>query len=79
SVNLDLSEIDDLEEEKRRLANTGKLTELSSEALALLYENDDSTLSTLDRAMRRIDELATFDRQFAGYKEGLDAARAVLE
>ncbi|MCV4697524.1 hypothetical protein OFB92_30930, partial [Escherichia coli] len=27
SVNLDLSEIDDLEEEKRRLANTGKLTE----------------------------------------------------
>jgi len=79
SVNLDLSEIDDLEEEKRRLANTGKLTELSSEALSLLYENDDSTLSTLDRAMRRIDELATFDRQFAGYKEGLDAARAVLE
>lgn len=79
SVNLDPSEAENLEEEKRRLVNTGRLTELSSEALALLYESDDSTLSTLDRARRRVDDLAAFDRRFAAYGDGLDAARAVIE
>lgn len=79
SVNPDPEEVQRLEEEKRRLANIGKLTELSGEALSLLYENDESTLSTFDRACKRIEELAEFDPQFAAYREGLESARAVLE
>jgi len=79
SVNPDADEVVRLEEEKRRLANIGKLTQLSREALSLLYENDESTLSTLDRARRRIEELGAFDRKFAAFREGLETARAVLE
>lgn len=79
SVNPDPEEVVRLEEEKRRLANIGKLTELSGEALSLLYENDESTLSTFDRACKRIEELAEFDPRFAAYREGLESARAVLE
>jgi DNA repair protein RecN (Recombination protein N) len=68
-----------LEEEKRRLNNVEKLTALSGEALALLYDNDDSTAATLGQAERRITELAQFDARFAEYSEPLAAARAVIE
>jgi DNA repair protein RecN (Recombination protein N) len=69
----------ELEEEKRRLNNTEKLSSLSSEALDLLYESDAATVTTLEKALRNVEELAEFDSRFAGYKEGLDAAQAVLQ
>ncbi len=69
----------DLEDEKRRLNNTEKLSALSSEALDLLYESDTATVTTLEKAMRNVEELAEFDTRFAGYKEGLDTAQAVLQ
>jgi len=69
----------DLEEEKRRLNNVEKLSTLSDEAYTLLYEQDDSTIATFDKATRKISELAEYDSRFADYREQLDAARAVLE
>ena len=69
----------ELEEEKRRLNNVEKLTTLSGEALALLYDNDDSTAATIGQAERRISELAHFDTRFSEYAEPLAAARAVIE
>ena len=69
----------ELAEEKRRLNNVEKLSGLSDDAYKLLYEQDDSTIATLDRASRKVQELADFDSRFAGYREQLDTARAVLE
>ncbi len=68
-----------LEEEKRRLNNTEKLSALSSEVHSLLYDDEHSTLATLDRSARMIAELAEYDARFRGFDEGLNAARAVID
>jgi len=72
-------EDESLEEEKRRLNNVGKLSEISEEAYGLLYGNDDSILGALERVRERIKELSTFESGFAEYDEGLETAYAVLE
>ena len=72
-------EDESLEEEKRRLNNVQKLTSLSEDAYRLLYENDDSTVSTLERAVRKVAELSEFDSSFHEYDEGLKSAQAVIE
>jgi DNA repair protein RecN (Recombination protein N) len=69
----------ELEEEKRRVGNAEKLSTLSDEAYALLYENDESTVSTLERAARKITELAEYDASFREFDEGLSSAQAVVE
>ena len=69
----------ELEEEKRRVGNVEKLTALSDDAFALLYDNAESTAATLEKAQRKITELADFDSRFAGYAEGIASARAVIE
>jgi len=68
----------ELEEEKRRLNNVEKLSSLSGDAVDLLYDADAATLTTLEKAVRKIDELAEYDSRFADYKDGLNAAQAVL-
>jgi len=68
----------ELEDEKRRLNNVEKLSSLSEESYALLYEAEQSTSTTLERATRKIEELAEFDNQFSGYIEGLRSAEAVV-
>jgi DNA repair protein RecN (Recombination protein N) len=68
----------ELEEEKRKLNNIEKLSSLSEESYALLYESEDSTVSTLERAIKRIEELAGFDSRFSGYIESLRTAEAVI-
>jgi DNA repair protein RecN (Recombination protein N) len=78
-VNPQPEEEEALEEEKRRLNNIERLTTLSDEAYSLLYENEEATLTTLERAIRRINELSEFETSFAGYGEGLASAQAVLE
>ncbi len=72
-------EDDALEEEKRRLSNVEKLSGLSEDAYLLLYDSEDATLATLDKAARRVEELAQFDSRFADYIESLATARAVVE
>ena len=69
----------ELEEEKRKLNNVEKLSALSDDTYTLLYEQDDATLATLERAARKVDELSEFETKFAEYREPLQTARAVLE
>lgn len=78
-INLKADEEETLEEEKRRLNNVEKLSTLSDESYSLLYENEEATLTTLERAIRRINELAEYENSFKDYGEGLISAQAVLE
>jgi DNA repair protein RecN (Recombination protein N) len=78
-ANLRPGENTELEDEKRRLNNVEKLSTLSDDAYTLLYEQDESTIATFDKAARKIAELAEYDARFAEYRESLDGARAVLE
>jgi DNA repair protein RecN (Recombination protein N) len=79
AADLQPDEDTDLAEEKRRLSNVEKLTALSSDAFALLYDNAESTAATLEKAQRKVDELADFESQFRDYAEGVKSARAVIE
>lgn len=69
----------ELDAEKRRLNNVEKLSALSSEAHSLLYDDERSTLATLDRAAKLIAELAEYDEHFRGFDEQLNSARAVID
>ena len=66
----------ELEEEKRRLNNVEKLSSLSEESYSLLYEAEESTISTLERAVKRIEELAQYDSRFDEYIESLRDRRS---
>ncbi len=59
-VNLQTGEDEALNEEKRRLNNVEKLSALSDEAYLLLYDNEEATVSTLEKAARKIIELAEY-------------------
>jgi len=78
-VNLQAGEDETLEEEKRRLNNVEKLSALSEDAYALLYENEDATVTTLEKAARKINELTEYESSFGEYMDGLRTAQAVLE
>ncbi|MBX3298067.1 MAG: DNA repair protein RecN [Acidobacteria bacterium] len=79
SLAIEPGEDETLEDEKRRLYNVEKLSALSGEAFSLLYDDENSTLATLDRAARAIAELAEYDARFRGFDDQLAAARAVVE
>lgn len=68
-----------LEEEKRRLNNVERLTTLSDEAFALLYDNAESTAATLEKAQRKVVELGEFEAGFSEYADGIVSARAVID
>lgn len=76
---LEAGEDGDLEEEKKRLNNVEKLSKLSDESYALLYENEEAIVGNLEKVIRRINELSEYDSNFTEYIEGLDTAQAVLE
>jgi len=78
-AHLKMGEDSELEVEKRRLNSVEKLTSLSDDAYTLLYEQDESTLATLEKAVRKVEELAEYDQRFAEYGESLATSRAVLE
>jgi DNA repair protein RecN (Recombination protein N) len=78
-ANLQHDEETKLDEEKKRLNNAEKLSALTDDSYALLYDNSDSTISTLEKAARRIVELSEFEAKFSEHIEGLNTARALLE
>ena len=78
-ASLQMGEDEALEEEKRRLNNVEKLSTLSEDSYALLYENEEAVVTTLERITRRIKELAEYESNFKDYTEGLQNAQAVLE
>jgi DNA repair protein RecN (Recombination protein N) len=78
-ANLKLGESEELEDEKHRLNNVEKLSALSSEAFGFLYENDESTSATFEKAARNIKELSEYDSRFRDHSEAIENARALIE
>ncbi|HEX8687274.1 MAG TPA: AAA family ATPase, partial [Pyrinomonadaceae bacterium] len=72
-------EDEQLEAERRRLANLERLTELCTDAYNLTYEESDSTVARLSRLERQVEELSQYEQSYRNYSEGLSTARAVLE
>jgi DNA repair protein RecN (Recombination protein N) len=78
-ANLQAGEDEELETERRRLMNVEKLSALSDEAYALLYESSESAISNLALVAKNVDELTNYDAQFGEYNEQLTSAQAILE
>jgi DNA repair protein RecN (Recombination protein N) len=76
---LALNEDERLEEERRRLQNVEKLTQLSVESYGLIYEDHDAALARVRQAAKQIEELGEYEARFRDYLEGLESARAILE
>ncbi|HEX6045336.1 MAG TPA: DNA repair protein RecN [Pyrinomonadaceae bacterium] len=76
---LTIGEDERLEEERRRLSNVEKLTELSQASYARIYEDDDAALARVRQTVKDVGELAEYESSFREYLEGLENARAVME
>jgi len=72
-------EDESLEEEKHRLNNVGRLSELTDEIYSLLYESEGSIVGGIEKVRDRVQRLSEFDSAFAEYEDGIETARAVLE
>ena len=68
-----------LEEERRRLNNIEKLSTLTGELFANLYEDNESVVTRLGPVQKQLTELAGFDSSFADFSEGLATANSLLE
>jgi DNA repair protein RecN (Recombination protein N) len=69
----------DLQREKRLLGNAERLAALSSEAYALLYEDESSALALLGRTWKKVEELALLDERLRPHLAGRDTVRAALD
>jgi DNA repair protein RecN (Recombination protein N) len=78
SAQLIPGEDDELENEKRVLANAEKLYSAASGAFEQLYEGGGSAESSLRAALRNIEELTRYDNRFAEAVQQLASARAIV-
>ncbi|MBO0800168.1 MAG: AAA family ATPase, partial [Blastocatellia bacterium] len=76
---LDPREDLELDAERKLLANAEKLALLCSEVYRLLYEDEESALSRLGIAQRRLGELADLDSRFAAQLEQMVSARHAID
>ena len=58
-----------LRAEKARQANAGRLASLSSEAYALLYDDEAAALTQLGQVFKRVEELGSIDAEFRPFLE----------
>jgi DNA repair protein RecN (Recombination protein N) len=65
--------------ERTVLANADRLSRLSSEAYAALYEGETSALVALSSVWKRLGELASIDPRFADYVDQRTAIKSSLE
>jgi DNA repair protein RecN (Recombination protein N) len=72
-------EEDALRSEKLRQANAGRLATLSGEAYALLYDDEAAVLGRLRQVFKRLEELASVDRDFQAYAQLRSSLVAPLE
>jgi DNA repair protein RecN (Recombination protein N) len=79
AVGLKPGEDEALESERRVLQNTTKLQESASAAFELLYESEESAISILRRALKRIDELTRIDNSLDATSSGLKQAEIAIE
>jgi len=78
-ADLKAGETEEMEDEKRRLNNIEKLSTLSREAFALLYENDQSTVATFEKVARSVEELAEYDARFREYRDAMETTRILID
>jgi DNA repair protein RecN (Recombination protein N) len=76
---LKAGEDEQLETEKRVLANAEKIYNAAMHAFDLLYEGDGSTSSSLRAAQKQIEELARFEPKFQEALAALETARISVE
>jgi len=79
SAGLKEREDEELEIERRVLANAEKLFAAAMSAHELLYESDRSAEAALRGAMRNLEELARYDPQFADAVQQVTSARALVD
>lgn len=76
---LQSGEDEQLEAEKRVLANAEKIYNAAMNAFDLLYEGSGSTASTLRAAQKQVEELARYEPRFQDALAALDTARISVE
>src|SRR4029077_11053340 len=76
---LQAGEDEQLETEKRVLANAEKIYNAAMHAFDLLYEGDASTSSSLRAAQKQIEELTRYEPKFGEALAALEAARISVE
>jgi DNA repair protein RecN (Recombination protein N) len=76
---LQSNEDEQLETEKRVLANAEKIYNAAMQAFDLLYEGDISTASSLRSAQKQIEELARYEPKFQEALAALETARISVE
>jgi DNA repair protein RecN (Recombination protein N) len=72
-------EDEELEVERRVLANSEKLLTAAVSAHELLYESDRSAEAALRAALKNLEELARYDPQFEAAVEQIKSARALVD
>ncbi len=73
------AEDEQLENEKRVLANAEKIYNAAMQAFDLLYEGNGSTSSSLRAAQKQIEELARYEPRFQDALAALESARISVE
>jgi DNA repair protein RecN (Recombination protein N) len=76
---LQAGEAENLEIEKRVLANAEKIYSAAMQAFDLLYEGDASTSASLRAAQKQIEELARYEPKFQEALASLETARISVE
>jgi DNA repair protein RecN (Recombination protein N) len=79
SAELIAGEDDELENEKRVLANAEKLYTAAMGAFDQLYDGSNSAESALRNALRNVEELARYDNKFTDAVQQLTSARAIVD
>ena len=79
SAQLKTGEDEELENEKRVLANAEKLYAAALGAFDQLYEGSNSAESALRAALRNVEELARYDNKFVDAVQQLTSARAIVD
>jgi len=74
-----VGEDEQLEDERRRLANVEKLTALCQSTYGRIYEDDASALARIRHSFEEVTELSEYESRFGEYIDGLQSARALLE
>ena len=68
-----------LEADRRVAANADKLSRLSTESYAALYDDDGAVLARLGQVWKRVADLAELDPRFAPFLEAREPIRSQLE
>lgn len=74
-----LGEDQELEGERSRLANAERLTMLAGSGYEILYDREDSALSLMAQAIRRLEELSGIDATAEEHLNALRSARYAVE